>query len=142
MRRTKVFGRCVGNLINRFKSRLSRRQRQISTSSFEDGVYLERVPAGTQLIVQTVNRQYLLEAREGCDALLSGHPEYCPKPVGVTLLGSRSRTATLAAGFIGRGHCLVFLHPSGRFVRTSRVREVRKLKSGAADLLQEHRGKD
>jgi hypothetical protein len=100
--------------------------RQISTY-VEDGVYLDRIPAGTRLVVQTVNRQYLLEAREGCEALLSGHPKYCPEPVGVTLCGSGPRTATLVPGFIGPGRCLTILYPGGRVIRTSRVSEVRKL---------------
>lgn len=126
MRPKRVFGLCIFDFFNRFKSHLSQHPRQISTSNVEDGVYLDRVPAGTQLIVQTVNRQYLVETREGCEALVSGHPKYCPEPVGVTLYGSESRTATLLPGCIGPGLCLVLLHPSGRFIRTSRVREVRK----------------
>jgi hypothetical protein len=129
MRPAKVFDLGILDLLNCFKSHFSHLLRQISTPNDEDGVYLDRVPAGTQLIVRTVTRQYLLEAREGCEALVSGHPEYCPEPVGVTLYGSRFRTARLVPGFIGPGHCLVLLHPSGHFIRTSRVREVRKLNS-------------
>jgi hypothetical protein len=90
-------------------------------------MYLDRIPAGTQLVIQTVNRQYLLETREGCEALLSGHPSHCPEPVGVTFYDSGSRTARFAPGFIGPGLRLTVRYPSGLVVRTSRVREVRKL---------------
>lgn len=131
MRSKRVFDLGIPDFLNCCKSHLTRLLRRISTPNVEDGVYLDQVPAGTQLIVQTVNRQYLLEAREGCEALLSGHPEYCPEPVDVTLYGSRSRKARLLPGFIGLGQCLVLVHPSGRFIRTTRVREVRKLNSEA-----------
>lgn len=114
---------------SRIKSHLSRLLRRISTPDPEEGVYLDQVPSGTRLVVQTAHHQYLIEARKGCEALLSGHPVYCPEPVGVTLYGSRSNAATLVPGFIGLGHCLVLLHPTGRFIRTSRVRAVRKLDS-------------
>jgi hypothetical protein len=92
-------------------------------------MYLDRMPAGTQLVIQTVNREYLLETRKGCEALLSGHPMHCPEPVGVTLYGSGSRTARFVPGFIGPGLHLMVRYPSGLVVRTSRVREIRKLKS-------------
>jgi hypothetical protein len=92
-------------------------------------MYLDRMPAGTQLVIQTVNRQYLLETREGCEALLSGHPMHCPEPVGVTFYGSGSRTARFVPGFIGPGLRLTVRYPSGLVVRTSRVRDVRRLNS-------------
>ena len=128
MRTDTVFNLGI-DFLNSVKAHVSQLLRQVLTPNAEDGVYLDQIPAGTQLVVQTVTRQYLLEAREGCGALLSGHPDYCPEPVGFTLYGLRSRTVTLVPGFIGLGRSLVLHYPSGRFIRTSHVREVRKLNS-------------
>ena len=126
MRPKRTFRLCIFDFLQRFKSHLCRHPRQIS-ASVEEGLYRGRMPAGTQLVVQTVNRQYLLETREGCEVLLSGHPKHCPAPVGVTLYGSGSRTARFVPGFIGPGLRLTVRYPSGLVVRTSRVREIRRL---------------
>lgn len=60
---------------------------------------------------------------------LSGHPKYCPESVAVEVCSSMCGTSTLVPGFIGPGPCLIFRHPGGRVIRTSRVREVRTLNS-------------
>lgn len=104
---------------------------RLSHCRVEDGVYVDRLPAGTRLIVQTVHRQYFLETRGGYEALLSGHPQYCPDPVAVAVHGSSYETRVLLPGFIGPGVRLRFVHPSGRVIRTSRVRAVREVSSAA-----------
>ncbi len=128
MRTKRAFRLCILDFLQRFKSHLCRHRRQRSTS-VQEGLHLDRMPTGTKLVIQTVNRQYLLETREGCEALLSGHPRHCPEPVGVTLYGSGSRTVRFVPGFIGPGRRLTVWYPSGLVVRTSRVREVRRLNS-------------
>jgi hypothetical protein len=129
MRPRSVFGLCLTGLLNRFKRDVSHRQRRMQPPHVEGGLYLDREPAGTQIVVQTANRQYLLETCEGCEAILSGHPDYCPEPIHVRLYGSSAETAKVLPGFIGQGQCLLLLHPSGRYIRTSPVRQVRKLTS-------------
>ena len=125
MRPKRTFHLFILAFLQRLKSHLCRHPRRLSPSVVE-GIYLERVPAGTQLIIETINREYLLEMREGCKALLSGHPKHCPEPVSVTLYGSGSSTARFVPGFIGPGLRLTVRYPSGLVVRTSRVREVRR----------------
>ena len=115
--------------MNCSKPHPSQHSRHISTSTVEDGVYLDELRAGTRIIVQTVHRQYLLETRGGCKVLLSGHPKYCPEPLEVTVQGATCGTPMLVTAYIRPGQCLRFLHPNGRIIRTSRVREVRKLSS-------------
>ena len=116
--------------MNCSKPHSSQHWRHISTSTVKDGVYLDELPAGTRLIVQTVHHQYLLETRGGCEVLVSGHPKYCPEPLAVTVHGATCGTPMLVTGYIGPGLCLGFLHPDGRIIRTSCVREVRKLQLG------------
>ena len=128
MRPKTAFRRRIFDFWQRFKSHFCRHPPQIS-ASVEEGLYLDRMPAGTQLAIQTLNRQYLLEMREGREAVLSGHPMHCPEPLGVTLYGSGSRTAKFVPGFIGPGLRLTVRYPSGLVVRTSRVREIRRLNS-------------
>ena len=115
--------------MNCFKPHPSQQSRHISTSEVEDCVYLDELRAGTRIIVQTAHRQYLLETRGGCKVLLSGHPKYCPEPLEVTVQGAICGTPRRVTALIRPGLCLLFLHPSGRIIRTSRVREVRKLSS-------------
>ena len=93
----------------------------------EPGVYIDRLPKGTQLLVETAHRNYLLEIRGGLNALISGHPNYCPDPVPVVVCGSRARGFEMRRGFIGRGMRLEFWHPARGIIRTSAIWRVRIL---------------
>src|SRR5262245_49567635 len=82
-------------------------------------VWIDRLPAGTRLVIWTANRQYLIETLGGYEVLISGHPDYCPEPVAVALYGASSRRSILTLQCIRRGLCLAFQHPIGGVVRTS-----------------------
>ena len=44
-------------------------------------------------------------------ALIWGHPEFCPKPVSVSIAGSTWGGSMLKSRFVGRGMRLEFHHP-------------------------------
>jgi hypothetical protein len=91
-----------------------------------DGVHIDRLPKGTRLVVQTLRREYFMEVCGGLNAMISGHPDYCPEPVPVVVRGSRRRGSKIQRGFIGRGMRLEFWHPARGVISTSAVCEVRK----------------
>lgn len=96
----------------------------------EDGIYLDELPAGAVIDVETDHHTYRVENGGDGRALISGHPKYCPEPVLVVLHGS-----TVGGGaihkmrFIGRGMGMEFRHPVLEVVTTSRIREIHELSS-------------
>src|SRR6202166_42408 len=62
--------------------------RSIIQSEIEGGVYLGDLPPATVLQIQTLNHCYTAVLLGGSEALLSGHPEFCPEPVHVAISGS------------------------------------------------------
>jgi hypothetical protein len=65
--------------------------------------------------------------REG-QALISGHPQFCPEPVLVTLEGSTWGGSMLKSRYIGRGMHLEFRHPAYPVpIVTSRIEEIQPL---------------
>jgi len=101
--------------------------RAICQSEIEGGVHMDELPVGAVLNVQTANTLYRLENRGEGAILISGHPEICPDPVLVNFHGSTWGSAMLKMGFVGREMSLEFSHPEKGLVRTSRVREIRKV---------------
>ena len=99
----------------------------IIQSEVEGGVYLNELPTGTALLVETENRQYRLIHRGSGRAMISGHPEYCPDPVLVTIDGSNWGGTMLKMSFIGRGMRLEFRHPQFRTIMTSRIVNIRQV---------------
>jgi hypothetical protein len=93
----------------------------------EDGVYLDELPLGAVIDVETAHRTYRIENRGKGKALISGHPTYCPEPILVDLHGSTNGGAMLKMGFIGRGMRIEFQHPERGVIFTSTVREIREL---------------
>jgi hypothetical protein len=65
--------------------------------------------------------------QDGEQALISGHPQFCPDPVLVTIDGSNWGGSLLKRGFIGRGMRLEFRHPVFRRVTTSPIDEIREV---------------
>lgn len=58
--------------------------------------------------------------------MLSGHPEFCPRPVPVRISGSTWGGSMLKEGFLGRGMHMEFMHPGYRLpIITSPIREIR-----------------
>jgi len=103
----------------------------IIQSEIEGGVYLESLPEGTVLEMQTKNHQYrILNQGRGGHVLISGHPEFCPSPLRARINGSTWGGSMLKMGFIGRGMRLEFVPARGKVITTSRVIDVREV--GAA----------
>jgi hypothetical protein len=98
----------------------------IVQSEIEGGVYLKDLPDETTLEIETQNRSYTLVNRGHGQALISGHPEFCPEPVLVRIEGSNWGGSMLKASFVGRGMHLEFRHPEyQRPIITSRIMEIR-----------------
>ena len=95
-------------------------------SEIEGGVYLRDLPPGTVLEVQTQNRAYTILYKGWDQALISGHPVFCPEPVPVTIHGSTWGGSMLKARFIGRGMCLEFGNTAFEPIRTSVILDVRE----------------
>ena len=75
----------------------------IIASDTDKGVYLDELGPGDHLEIQTRSRYYHLFNQGGGEVLISGHPEYCPKPVQVRVSGSTWGGSMLKQGFIGEG---------------------------------------
>jgi len=99
------------------------------TPSERDGVALCDLPVGAVLEVETVHHHYLIENRGDGKVLISGHPEYCPRPVLVDLLGSRGSHTPFKFGEICPGRRMEFVHPLRGVVLTSPITETRKVAS-------------
>src|SRR5437879_6920361 len=99
----------------------------IVQSEIEGGVYLRDVRPGTVLEVTTRNRAYTILYQGSGQALISGHPVFCPEPVPVTIHGSTWGGSMLKARFIGRGMRLEFGHPDFEPIRTSVILDVREV---------------
>ena len=100
--------------------------RGIVRSEIEGGVYLTEIQEGEALEVQTENRSYRIELRDGRAAYISGHPVFCPEPTHVSIRGSSWGGSMLKLAFIGRGMHLEFQHPTYRTITTSRILDVRQ----------------
>jgi hypothetical protein len=106
----------------------------IVQSEIEGGVFLEGLPPDTVLQIRTQHHFYTaLFLGEGA-ALISGHPEYCPEPVQVTIAGSTWGGSMLKMRFIGRGMHLEFHHPAySTPIITSAIQEIRERIASARD---------
>lgn len=105
--------------------------RNIIQSEIEGGVHLDNLFEGDVLEVETRHRWYTLVYRGQGQALISGHPKFCPRPVLVRIEGSTWGGSMLKTRFIGRGMHLEFRHPSYNTVVTSRIVEIRALSPAA-----------
>jgi hypothetical protein len=115
--------------------------RNIVQSEIEGGVLLSALPPSTVLQIETQHHRYTAVLLGGSDALISGHPEFCPEPVLVAIAGSTWGGTMLKQRYIGRGMHLEFCHPDYRTpIVTSRIEEIREermeldaVNSGSAD---------
>lgn len=103
--------------------------RNIVQSEIEGGVHLDDLGEGAVLEVETQNHWYTIVNRGQGRVLISGHPQYCPDLVPVRIEGSTWGGSMLKAGFIGRGMCLEFQHPTYRTIVTSCVVNIRATES-------------
>lgn len=99
--------------------------RNFIESEIEGGIYLDNMPVGHFLEIETQNRIYTIERRED-GFYISGHPEFCPEPVKVEIRGSTWGGSIIKAGFIGRGMHLEFTHPEFKTVTTSIIKEIKE----------------
>jgi hypothetical protein len=99
--------------------------RNIAQSEIEGGVCLDELSDGAVLKVETQHHWYTIVNRSGGEALISGHPDYCPEPVPVRIAGPTWGGSVLKLRFIGRGMHLEFCHPTYHTVTTSRVVDIR-----------------
>lgn len=100
--------------------------RHIVQAEIEGGVHLHDVRPGTVLEVTTQNRAYTIEYRGRGEALISGHPVFCPEPVLVSIHGSTWGGCMLKECYIGRGMHLEFGHPQRQPITTSVIVDVRE----------------
>ena len=100
--------------------------RSIIQSEIEGGVFLDDLPPSTVLQIQTLHHCYTAVLLGGSEALLSGHPEFCPEPVQVAISGSTWGGSMLKLQYVGRGMHLEFRHPQyATPIITSPIQEIR-----------------
>jgi hypothetical protein len=103
--------------------------RNVTQSEIEGGVFLNDLPLATVLEIQTQNHRYQVVFLGDNNALISGHPRYCPEPIRVAIAGSTWGGSMLKRRFVGRGMHLEFRHPEYRTpIVTSLVQEIRELR--------------
>jgi hypothetical protein len=97
----------------------------IVKSEVEGGVLLAALEPATVLEIRTQNHRYTAVLLGGSEAMISGHPKYCPKPVQVAIAGSTWGGSMLKQRYIGRGMHLEFCHPEYQTpIVTSRIEEI------------------
>jgi len=102
----------------------------IVQSEIEGGVFLNDLPPSTVLEIQTMHHRYTAVLLGGSEAMLSGHPEFCPKPVQVAIAGSTWGGSMLKLQYVGRGMHLEFRHPEyATPIVTSPIQEIRDYQS-------------
>ena len=99
--------------------------RNIIASEIEGGVHLRDLPPGSVLSIQTMNHVYRMVLLGDANALISGHPEFCPDPAKVRIHGSTWGGSMIKAKFVGRGMHLEFEHPVHQTIVTSRIVDIR-----------------
>jgi hypothetical protein len=66
--------------------------------------------------------------------MISGHPQFCPLPVQVTIAGSTWGGSMLKMRFIGRGMQMEFHHPAYNTpIVTSPIQEIREPSASVRD---------
>lgn len=109
--------------------------RNMITSEIEGGVFLDQLQLNSVLFIQTQHRCYKAVMQGGNQALISGHPQYCPEPTLVAIAGSTWGGSMLKRHFVGRGMHLEFSHPEySTPIITSCVQDVREYGSRASQM--------
>ena len=93
--------------------------------SEHEGLYLRDLEAGDVVEIFTQNRVYRMIYEGDGEAMISGHPEFCPEPIPVKILGSTWGGSMIKTDFIGCGMHLEFRPAGTRRVTTSRILEIR-----------------
>src|SRR6266853_1709835 len=99
--------------------------RNLVQSEIEGGVFLEGLPPDTVLQIRTQHHFYTVLLLGEGSVLISGHPQYCPQPVLVSIAGCTWGGSMLKLRFLGRGMHLEFHHPEYRTpIVTSAIQEI------------------
>jgi hypothetical protein len=99
----------------------------IVQSEIEGGVFLADLQPRTILFIQTQHHCYTAVFLKENQALIWGHPTFCPRPVPVSIAGSTWGGSMLKSRFLGRGMRLEFHHPAYRTpIVTSPIREIQE----------------
>jgi|SRR3989344_9074230 len=101
--------------------------RNIVESEFMGGVRLDNVPSEILFEVETRNHIYVIKYLGNGEALISGHPTFCPEPTRVCINGSTWGGSMLKPRFIGRGMQLEFMCPAHGVVTISEISEIREI---------------
>lgn len=99
-------------------------QANIEQSEADGGLWLENVPVGKQVLIQTENTLYTLEHPSEDGWLISGHPKYCPTPASCSISGSTWGGSMLKMGFVGVGMHLEFHVEGFSRLTTSQIKTV------------------
>ena len=99
---------------------------RIVRSEIEGGVDLNQAPPEMVLDVRTQNHLYTIVHKGFGQALISGHPIFCPDPVMVDIHGSTWGGSMIMRSFIGRGMRLEFQRPDGETITTSGILEIQE----------------
>lgn len=99
--------------------------RNIVQSEIEGGVHMHELAPGTVLEIETQNRVYTIVSHKWDEALISGHPVFCPEPARARIHGSTWGGSMLKEHYIGRGMHLEFHIGELPPVTTSRIVEIR-----------------
>jgi hypothetical protein len=97
----------------------------IETIEAEGGVYLDDLPEGAAVEIETSGHRYMIVNRTRGEALISGHPRFCPQPTAVIIGGSTLGGCLVKAGFIGVGMRLTFQLAAHRTITTSPILQIR-----------------
>jgi hypothetical protein len=90
------------------------------------GVYLSSLDTGSAVDLETKSRHYRIERLQGDRIRISGHPQWCPKPVLARLHGSRVGSGEFEDGYIGCGMRLVFERLDNHIpIITSEITDIR-----------------
>jgi len=96
----------------------------IIQSEIDGGVYLRDLRCGSVLRIETQDWICTLLYCEEGEALVWGHPVFCPDPIRIHVSGSTWGGSMLKESFIGRGMHLEMRHPRWGVILTSKVIEI------------------
>lgn len=109
----------------------------IVQSEIEGGVFLAELQPRTVLQIQTQHHCYTALFLGDNQALIWGHPEFCPQPVPVAIAGSTWGGTMLKVRYVGRGMRLEFHHPGYRTpIVTSPIREINERRPPAPEATE------
>ena len=100
-------------------------------SEIEGGIYVDKIPVGHFLEVETKNHLYTIEHKAD-GFYISGHPKFCPEPRRANIHGSTWGGSMLKEKFIGRKMRLEFSLPDNPEIKspitTSLIQEIKEFK--------------